>query len=334
MRTSSRAELGTKLRRDQTTCVSRPQRGKLVGGPVAAVRRCRQWWVIAIALAGLGPAGNGQNANGGRENLPDAPSALMSQGGVAEGQPQVSSSDTNGKDPDGGTAVTPMRPCKDSDYTMNKVPLQGPPPCIPENPIAPFVTSMHVEPLSSKQKGTLAIRDVLDPFNFITIAGYSAIAVAVDPDSAYGPGFKGFAKLSGYGLAEDVQGEFFQTYLISSLAHQDPRYHRMPTASVRRRLWHAIEHTYVSQHDDGTRMPNYATLLTYPISAELSNLYVPGIQRDGPSTVKRIAIGLATDPAGAIVAEFLPDVARRLHIRIVFAQQILNRVMAGAPGVD
>jgi len=290
--------------------------------------------VVAIALVGLGRAVNGQNATGGKENLPDAPSTLISQSGAAESQSQVSPSDTNGKDAEGGTAVTPMRPCKDSDYTVYKMPLQGPPPCIPENPISPFVTSAHVEPLSSRQKGVLAIRDVLDPFNFITIAGYSAIAVAVDPDSAYGPGFKGFAKLSGYGLAEDVQGEFFQTYLISSLAHQDPRYHRMPTASFRRRLLHAIEHTYVSQHDDGTKMPNYATLLTYPISAELSNLYVPGIQTDGRSTVKRVAIGIATDPAGAIVAEFLPDVARRIHIRIVFAQQILNQVMAGAPGVD
>ena len=228
---------------------------------------------MAIALVGLGTASQAQNVTGAQRDLPDAPSALMSQSGVADGQPQVSSSDADGKVTDGLVAVTPVRPCKDSDYAMDKMPLQGPPPCMPEDPISPFVTSVHVEPLSSTQKGVLAMRDVLDPFNFITIAGYSAIAVAVDPDSAYGPGIKGFAKLSAYGLAADVQGEFFQTFLIPSLVHQDPRYHRMPTASFRRRLWHAIEHTYVSQHDDGTKMLNYATLLTYPISAELSNLY-------------------------------------------------------------
>lgn len=275
-----------------------------------------------------------QNVTAVKDDLPDAPSAQMSKSAEVDGQSQVSSSDTSEKDPDGMSKSAPMRPCNDSDYTLDTMPLQGPPPCIPENPIQPFVTSIHIEPLSSKQKGVLAIRDVLDPFNFITIAGYSAIATAVDPHSAYGPGFKGFAKLSMYGVAEDVQGEFFQTWLIPSIAHQDPRYHRMPTANFRRRLWHAIGHTYVSQHDDGTKMPNYATLITYPISAELSNLYVPGIQTDGRSTVKRISIGIATDPAGAIVAEFLPDVARRIHIRIVFAQQILNQVMAGAPSVQ
>ena len=217
---------------------------------------------------------------------------------------------------------------------MDKMPLQGPPPCIPENPIQPFVTSEHIEPLTSKQKGVLAMRDFLDPFNFITIAGYSAIATAVDPHSAYGPGFKGFAKQTGYGLLQDAQGEFFQTYAIASLAHQDPRYHRMPTASVKRRLWHAISHTYVSQHDDGRRMLNVATLGTYLISAELTNLYVPGIQTDAASTARRIGVGIATDPAGAIVAEFLPDVARRIHIHIVFVQQILNQAMVGAPSVQ
>jgi hypothetical protein len=78
-------------------------------------------------------------------------------------------------------------------------------------------------------------------------------------------------------------------------------------------------------------MPNYATLLTYPISAEISNLYVPGIQTNAASTARRVAIGLATDPAGSIVAEFLPDVARRIHVHIVFVQEILNQAILGSP---
>jgi hypothetical protein len=205
---------------------------------------------------------------------------------------------------------------------------------MPENPIQPIVTSEHVQPLSSKEKGVLAVRDFLDPFNFITIAGYSAIVVATNSHTAYGSGFQGFAKLTGYGLAEDAQGEFLQTYAISSLAHEDPRYHRMPSASVKRRIWHAIEHTYVSRHDDGRRMPNYATLLTYPISGELCDLYVPGIQTDAASTARRVTIGIATDPAGAIVAEFLPDVAKRIHINILFVQEILNQAIVGAPSTQ
>jgi hypothetical protein len=73
-------------------------------------------------------------------------------------------------------------------------------------------------------------------------------------------------------------------------------------------------------------MPNYATLLTNPICAEISNLYVPGINGNGPSTVERIMTGYATDPIDNLVTEFLPDVARRIHIRIIFVQRVLNQV--------
>ena len=144
--------------------------------------------------------------------------------------------------------------------------------------------------------------------------------------SAYGPGLKGFGRLTGYSLLGDAQGNFFGVYAIPTLAHEDPRYHRMPGRPVKMRILHALAHTIISQHDDGTLMPNYGTLLTYPISAELSNLYVPGIGSNGPSTVKRIALGYATDPSSALIAEFLPDFAKRIHVHIVFVQQILLQV--------
>lgn len=118
--------------------------------------------------------------------------------------------------------------------------------------------------------------------------------------------------------------------------HEDPRYHRLPGAPFRQRVVHALAHTYVSQHDDGTRMINFATLINYPVSAELANLYVPGIQDNAPDTARRIAIGIASDPAGTLVAEFLPDVARHIHVHIIFVQEILNKVVTGgtAPNVQ
>ncbi len=141
-------------------------------------------------------------------------------------------------------------------------------------------------PMTPAQKGYLAFRDVIDPFNLITILGSSALTIAIDSHTAYGPGFKGFGELSGVSFSQDVIGEFFGTFLIPSIAHEDPHYHRMPTATFPRRLLHAVSRTVIAQSDYGHPMPNYATLLTYPIASEISNLYVPGIQSNGPSTVK------------------------------------------------
>jgi hypothetical protein len=285
--------------------------------------------VLAVAL-GVGAAASAQTTGPrGNDDLPDAPSALMSQAGQ-ESQAGVSSPDGERRTEAGAMTKAP-RPCKERDYSNEEMPLQGPPPCMPENPISPFVTSEHIQPLSSKEKGVLAFREYLDPFNFVTIAAYSGIAVAANSHSAYGPAFKGWAKLTGYGLVESAQADFVGTYAIPSVMHEDPRYHRMPTASVKRRLWHAVVHTVVSQHDDGRPMLNYATLLTYPISAELSNLYVPGIPTNAPSTARRVAIGFATDPVPQIVAEFLPDVAKHVHIHAQFAQELIDRAAGVNP---
>ncbi len=199
-----------------------------------------------------------------------------------------------------------------------------------EDQLQLIVETGYVKPLSDKEKGVLAIRSVTDPFNLLTIATFSAVSVAADAHTVYGPGFAGWGRLSGYSLAEDIQGTFTGVYLIPVLAHEDPRYHRMPRATIRRRIEHALIHTFVSQHDDGSLMPNYATLINYPLSAEISNFYVPDIGTNASATAKRVLVGYATDPIGPLVGEFLPDVAKRVHIHIVFAQQILNAIALGS----
>jgi hypothetical protein len=103
----------------------------------------------------------------------------------------------------------------------------------------------------------------------------------------------------------------------------------MPHAPFTRRLVYSISRTVVARSDSGKSIPNYATLLNYPIGAELANLYVPGIHPDGPSTVKRIFTGYALDPVNSLVNEFLPDVASHVHIRIIVVQRILNNVASG-----
>ncbi len=201
------------------------------------------------------------------------------------------------------------------------------------DPYARFLDTRMPIPMTPAQKGYLAFRDVVDPFNIITILGSSGITIAIDSHTAYGPGFKGFGELSGISFSQDAIGEFFGTFLIPSIAHEDPHYHRMPTAAFPRRLLHAISRTVIAQSDYGHPMPNYATLLVYPIASEISNLYVPGIQSNGPSTVKRIFIGYALDPVNNIVTEFLPDVAKHIHVRIIFVQQILNQIAVNPTGL-
>jgi hypothetical protein len=197
------------------------------------------------------------------------------------------------------------------------------------NPYLRFLDTRFSIPMTPAQKAYLAFRNISDPFNLGTIVGTSAFNIGLNSHTAYGPGWKGFGKSAAISLLQDTTGEFFGTFAIPSITHEDPHYHRMPHGTVGRRLFHAISRTVVAQHDDGTPMPNYSTLLNYPITAEISNLYVPGIQSDSRSTADRILLGYALDPVNNIITEFLPDLAKRVHIRIIFVQQILNQVVAG-----
>lgn len=195
-------------------------------------------------------------------------------------------------------------------------------------PYQRFLTSNIVVPMTWQQKGYLALHDLTDPANFGTILGISAITIGADSHTAYGPGMKGFGKIVGVTLLQDATAQFFGAFAIPSIVHQDPRYFRKPGAPFTKRILYSISRTVVSRSDSGRSMPNYATLLTYPITAEIDNLYVPGIHPDGASTATRILTGYGLDPINSLLNEFLPDVASRVHIRVIFVQRILNNIAA------
>lgn len=189
-----------------------------------------------------------------------------------------------------------------------------------------FTNGPKVKPLTPKEKAWLAVRNVADPFNAVTILASSGIGVASDAHSPYGPGMPGFGRSVGVAYAQDMTGEFFGTFLIPSIVRQDPHYHREPDASIMHRIGHAILQVVWTQGDNGKGMLNYANLLGFAIDDEISNLYVPGRQTDMPASASRYGIGFALAPTDNFITEFLPDIARRIHFRVVLIQRIVNQV--------
>jgi hypothetical protein len=214
--------------------------------------------------------------------------------------------------------------------SSNSLQNPKPEPCPSHVPIidwyARFLNGPQVKPLTPREKALLAVRNLIDPFNAITIAGNSAIYVGADSHSAYGPGMAGFGKNVGISYVQDGTSEFFSTFLIPSIAHQDPHYHRMPEADVPRRIVHAIVQVGWTQGDNGRGMLNYANLIGFAIDGQLANLYVPGVQSNATATTSRYLIALGTAPADNFITEFLPDIARHIHFRVVIVQRIIDQV--------
>ncbi len=202
--------------------------------------------------------------------------------------------------------------------------------CVPHLPVidwyARFLNGPQVKALTPLQKAHLAGRNLVDPFNILTIFGESAISVAANSHSVYGPGFYGWSKYSGVSFTQDMNGEFFGTFLIPSIAHQDPHYHREPAASIPRRIFHCIGQIAWTQGDNGKGMANYADLAGFAVEDGVNDLYVPGQETNLRASAERYGIALATAPIDNFITEFLPDIASHIHIRVVLVQRIINQV--------
>ena len=230
-------------------------------------------------------------------------------------------------EPDAGTVNDAPKPVRAETGTLTQSP------CPPhENWYTRFTNGPQVKPLTPGEKGWLAVRNVVDPFNVITILADSGIAVGSDSHGPYGPGMPGFGRNAGVSFTQDMTGEFFNTFLIASIVHEDPHYHRMPRASIPRRMAHAVVQVYWTLGDNGRPMPNYDNLIGGVIDDEISNLYVPGRETNARATAERFGINLATAPIDNFVSEFLPDVASHIHVQVVVIQRIINQVAKTSPG--
>jgi hypothetical protein len=258
-------------------------------------------------------------------SLPDAPQPQNSTPAAAPAQAPCPA----------GNVAKPAAPAAGTlPASPGAQPGAQPAPCPPQKTInwfERFLNGPDVKPMTRKEKARLAARNVVEPFNALTITGLSAISVGINAYSPVGPGMTGWGRQVGISYTQDITGQFFGTFVIPSIVHQDPHYHRMPKASIPRRVGNAIEQVYWTLGDNGKGMVNYADIVGFAIEEEIGNFYVPGRRTNVPSSAERYSIDLATAPIDHFITEFLPDVARRIHVRDVLIQRIINQVAKTGP---
>jgi hypothetical protein len=194
-----------------------------------------------------------------------------------------------------------------------------------------FVTGPEVMRFSPEQKLRLALTNLINPFNIGTIVGEAGISVAANSHSPYGPGVDGWAKLSGTNFTQDMTDQFFGTFLIPSITHTDPHYHRRPDLSFPRRVLHCVDQIVWQRDDSGGHTFNYSQIVAPVFDIGISNLYVPGLQTRLSADAERYAVGLATAPIDNFIIEFVPSIASRIHTHVVFVQRIVDHVAVNPP---
>jgi hypothetical protein len=168
--------------------------------------------------------------------------------------------------------------------------------------------------LTAKQKISVAFRSAVDPVTFATamlVAGYGE---ALDSDSGFPWGAKGFGERAGAKYLDAFDGNMIGNGFLPALLRQDPRYFRLGHDPVRHRLLYAIASNVICKHDNtGKWEPNYSNVLGNIASGALSNLYYPATNDSGFSVTIGNGMTVTAEGAiGSVFQEFWPDLSRKL----------------------
>ena len=181
-------------------------------------------------------------------------------------------------------------------------------------------------PLTPSGKFRLALKNFSDPVNIGGTALDAEISNATSSStSAFGTGGSGFGKRFGMSMADNGLNEFFSTFLVASIAHQDPHYHRDPDANTGKRILYALSRVAVSRSDSGMPMFNYAEFVGTTASALVEVPYHFERDESAGAISSRIVVSIGSDAAWNLMNEFLPDVAKHLNPRFFFLRRLAEK---------
>lgn len=170
-----------------------------------------------------------------------------------------------------------------------------------------FYTSYiwDAQPMPVKQKYRLAFRSLIDPPQYLIVAGIAGAEHYNGTFPGYGPGIEGYGKRYGATLADTVTGRLVGSALLPVVLHQDPRYFYQGSGGYGSRAWHAVESVFVTRGDNGRQQPNYSHLGGSLAAGAMSNLYHPETSRGVDNTFKTFGISVAGNIAGNLFREFI-----------------------------
>ena len=163
-------------------------------------------------------------------------------------------------------------------------------------------------------KFILFAHDSADPISAFAAAFNAALDQASNRDPSFGQGGSGYVRRLGANFAGQTASRFFGDFLYPTIFTEDPRYYRMAHGSIRSRLFHAMSHTVVAHHDDGSLIFNYTEWLATGSSVALNNLYHPGNRPGVAAAARSGGFILLQDMGFDVLREFWPEIARKLKM--------------------
>lgn len=171
--------------------------------------------------------------------------------------------------------------------------------------------SVPFEPLTAKQKMTIAAKDSFDGAVYPTAAIFSVIYQAENQNPSFGQGMKGYAKRVGAAFGDQMIGNMMTEGIAPALLHEDPRYFRVGQGSKKARVWYAATRIFVTATDNNHKTFNFAEWGGNGVAVAISNVYYKDGRTVGDN-IPKLLIQCGTDALSNVLKEFWPDVKRKL----------------------
>jgi hypothetical protein len=169
------------------------------------------------------------------------------------------------------------------------------------------IGTLDYTPLSSRCKFNLFLKQTHSPYTFVSAGFQATWAQAMGQWPHYGGGTQGWAKRFGATLADTESRRFIQTYALSTILHQDPRYFPSRKRTLIARVWYSTTRVVITRNDNGNSVFNTSEFLGVLLSSALQNAYYPRHDRTFGDTMNRFGGALSSDAITDLLREFAPD---------------------------
>ena len=160
-------------------------------------------------------------------------------------------------------------------------------------------------PMPAREKYQMATRALIDPVQFLTVAGTAGAEQMSGTYSEYGPGIQGYGKRYAATLATATSSRMLGSAIFPVLFRQDPRYFYQGSGGAGSRALHAIGSTFITRGDNGKNQPNFAHLLGSLSASAIASAYLPASDRSAGVVFQTFGIDVGGIIAGNLFREFV-----------------------------
>ncbi len=170
---------------------------------------------------------------------------------------------------------------------------------------------MQSSAITAKQKLTIASKDSFD-YPLVILAGmFAGLDQLTNSDPSFGQGVKGYAHRLGAWYADESIGNMMTEGIFPSLLHQDPRYFRKGSGSIKSRTGYALSRVVITDKDGGGKQFDYSEWLGNATGVAISQAYHPD-NRTAADATELLLEQVGTDALSQVLKEFWPDIKRKL----------------------